>query len=107
MLQKIKFKQVEPILKKVACFICALYFCSYLILTLNGEYKGPVSSGKTKLFGTWWNAQDEYVWQPKYLTLEPNYFNGGGLIFSPLIELDRKVWHKGQGIKGIMEPNVK
>jgi len=90
----IKFKGWKKTADNCLIVSFVLYLFVYLFLSLNGEYRGPVASGKTKLFDWGWNAGDTYLWQPKFLYLKPNNWNYGGLIFSPLIGVDRLIWHK-------------
>jgi hypothetical protein len=74
-------KRVRKVLDRVLLAIMAAYCICYLFLTLGGEYKGPVASGRTKLFDWGWSALDVYIWQPKCLMLKRNDFNYGGAIF--------------------------
>ena len=80
-MRKIFSKRVEKILNRTMAAIMVLYCLCYFVLTINGEYRGPVASGKTKLYDWGWSALDSYIWQPKYLMLKRNNYNVGGLFF--------------------------
>ena len=96
---KFKFSsRTKKILDRISLVILVAYIGSYLVLTIFGEYRGPVASGRTKLFDWGWSALDSYIWQPKYLMLKRNNYNVGGLVYSPLILLDRMVWHRDKPI---------
>ena len=72
-----------------------IYVCCYLILTLLGSYSEvAIISGKTHLFGDVWPVADERVWEPKFTRYRRYDINALGGLFTPLLELDRKFWHK-------------
>lgn len=74
------------------------YFTSYLLLSLLGNYEGPYPSGNTRIFGGMWSVSDQYVWQPKGATFGPYDLNILGGVFSPLILIDRCIWHRDRQV---------
>jgi hypothetical protein len=70
-----------------------IYIVSYIVLSIYGKYTLDIS-GDTKVFNSVWPVHDVSIWQPKCLILGRNNWNYFGLIYMPLIELDRTVWHK-------------
>lgn len=71
-----------------------LYLLSYSILSLFGSYSvHPTASGKIKYeFGL--SVPDVLEWEPRYIVRHNYGFNTLGVFFMPLVDLDRKFWHK-------------
>ena len=96
----------------IAIIIIAVYLLSYLILTLFGDY----------YFSQTWRCRDSeigftlsgiIIWQPMFCRWQANYeFADGsqgsrgdimGYLYSPLIYLDRVIWHRTQKIPLVSE----
>ena len=75
-----------------------VYLSTYLALTLNGGYYGPYVSGRTRLKDSGWALRDCYIWEPLHTRLDRYGMNWSGAIFSPMILLDRLVWHRDKHI---------
>jgi hypothetical protein len=101
---EIKFKSWSKHTKKekmtllVMISVLMLYFCVYVIFSALGSYSNfPSSSGRLKYdFGL--GIRDQIEWNPRFMDLRQNGFNGVGLFYSPLILLDRKFWHQPKNI---------
>lgn len=90
--------------KLIACIaiISVIYITSYIFLSLSGEYDISMTGKIRYSFGL--ALIDCQKWRPKYLIfyvykdvsgqLAFGDYNIGGLIYSPLIILDRTFWHK-------------
>jgi hypothetical protein len=89
-------KRLERTFVKIGYVTLALYFGSYVLLSAFGKYDDHLdASGKTK-FVWGFSVPDIQIWQSKFLMLRSNNYNCGGLVYSPLIELDRLIWHKNK-----------
>ena len=69
--------------------LIGVYILTYIILTVNGEYKASIFQAKS-------------VWHPMGLELKKTddevKGNVGGMIFMPMILIDRTVWHRDAGV---------
>lgn len=81
--------------------ILLLYVGTYIALSFTGGYR-VASTGNARIPLLSVSIPDSQQWQPKYLELEvmktgsgswTTNGNLGGYIFSPLILIDRKLWH--------------
>ncbi len=82
----------------------AVYFVTYLLLTLHGDYYGPYVAGKTRLKNSGWALRDSYILEPYHARFDRSGFNWAGAIFSPMILLDRLVCHRDKYIAFDHEP---
>jgi hypothetical protein len=83
-----------------------LYAAGYLVLTLCGGYHFSQSGEPRYVSGM--SVSDIIEWDPKGLWWQGRYrFAGGeygsrgnfaGYVYSPLIALDRALWHRTQGL---------
>jgi len=89
---KINRLGIRPLLRVLGLSLL-FYVGIYLCLSINGGYE-PGKTGKIIQFGlpTW----DVYVWQPEFGRYDPYYSktDAWGFALSPLIKIDRSVWHK-------------
>lgn len=74
------------------CFL--VYLIAYVILTLSGAYSNYlVPSGQLEYnFGL--SAQDAVEWVPRGIVRDRAKFNFLGVLYMPLVDLDRTYWHK-------------
>ena len=84
----------------------AIYCISYMFLSFHGHYYGHARGDLhlVKKDGTQgFSMYDTILWLPQSLDWrhmilsngeEHRFWNIGGLLYSPLISLDRKIWHK-------------
>jgi hypothetical protein len=92
-------KWLERNFVRIGSVICVLYFGSYVLLSTLGKYDDRLdTTGKTK-FVWGFSVPDIQIWQPKFLMLRSNNYNYGGLVYSPLIQLDRLLWHKNKSVQ--------
>jgi hypothetical protein len=70
------------------------YFAGYIALSSQGGYDGPFASGKTRIFDNAWSVRDKFIWQPMYACFGNSGYNFLGVIFSPMIVVDRFLWHR-------------
>jgi hypothetical protein len=60
-----------------------------------GKYDDSTSLAEESIHPIW--RRDIWaVWQPEYIVWYSKKWNFGGLLFSPLIHLDRLFWHENQ-----------
>jgi hypothetical protein len=87
-------KRLRKKLDKICAVFLVLYFGFYILLSVMGKYDSHLdTSGKTK-FVWGLSVPDVQIWQPKYLMLRSSNWNFEGLLYSPMILLDRLIWHK-------------
>ena len=86
---------------KISTYLMILIFSGYLFIywtaSLNGEYGLSPTGNKNYSFG--FSMADRLQWDPNGMALrltgvQAFEMNGVGLIFSPLIVMDRYFWHK-------------
>ena len=84
-------------LRLVSCFVVIAYFVVYMFLTAFGRYEDNLTT-LSKIYHDCLCISDLELWQPKYVLFTRYngriYANTLGLIYSPLIFLDQKCWHK-------------
>lgn len=79
---------------RTLCYLLAGYVGCYLILTPLGRYSEvAIISGKTRIMG-FWAIHDQVVWEPKFMRCRRDDLNFVGFCYLPLIEWDRRMWHK-------------
>ncbi len=71
-----------------------VYPACYLSLTVNGDYYGPHRYPVLNKPDGSWAMRQQYIWHPFHARLDRFGFNWSGAIFSPLILVDRLVWHR-------------
>jgi hypothetical protein len=81
---------------KSLIYFLLLYFGLYITFTVFGDYDDSASLAKEHAYGYYFNREIWGVWEPRYLVWDSNNWNFGGLLFSPLINWDRWLWHKNQ-----------
>jgi hypothetical protein len=80
---------------KAFIYFLFLYFGLYITFTVFGGYDDSASLAEEHINPI--SSRDIWaVWQPEYLVWDSNNWNFGGLLFSPLIKLDRLFWHQNQ-----------
>jgi hypothetical protein len=79
--------------------LLAVYFISYLVLTLNGSYRGPYPpTGEQEMVDGVWVIRHQYLWHPHGTRFDRFGFNFAGAAYSPLIMLDRLIWHRNKAM---------
>lgn len=90
-------------MKKRSCLVWGMilgllallvYTATYLCLTLMGDYGEKLLPSRTTRYTFGLSVPSRVVWQPKYTVVLPREQNGLGVLFWPLVELDRAVWHR-------------
>lgn len=71
-----------------------VYPACYLSLTVNGDYCGPHRYPVLNKPDGSWAMRQQFIWQAFHARLDRFCFNWSGAIFSPLILVDRLVWHR-------------
>lgn len=88
-------KKLKRFLRCAVKAFYVLYFGGYFFITLNGTYLGPYPPPAEKQFlnGDWLFLH-RYIWQPYGARLDRyGKINFLGAVYSPLILLDRTLWH--------------
>ena len=95
----------------IAALLLVAYAGSYTILRVMGDYRGS-KSGKIR-YGGGLAVTDLMLWQPKGTWYQGDFLdvdgktisrgNSCGYFYSPLIALDRAVFHKSQEISGFSQ----
>ncbi len=87
----------KTLLKKLPallwCFL-GLYLLSYFILTLLGGYSEFLSRSGAIRYGFGMNAADIREWQPRGVIKYSGRCNFPGAMYAPLVDIDRRFWHK-------------
>lgn len=76
-------------------FLLVAYLISYVVNTsLGGYYMVPERDGKNRLFfENGFSMSDTILWQPNMGYYAPFKSDIIGVLYSPLIHLDREYWH--------------
>jgi hypothetical protein len=92
----VKWPLVEKWFVRVGWSFVGVYVLTYLVLTSNGQYNDRLTVSGKRRYSFGLAIPDVRVWQPKYARLSPTGINFLGYFFSPLIYLDRWLWHQDQ-----------
>ena len=82
--------------------ILATYFFSYILLSANGRYHGPYQSVTARATDGALVMRQQFIWEPLHARLDRFGFNWSGAVYSPLILLDRLIWHRDKLVQ--LEP---
>ena len=74
--------------------IWAFYVLSYLGLSLCGSYSKFLSKSGNLRNSAGMSVADIFEWEPYGIVKYNAGFNSLGLIYAPLVDIDRKFWHK-------------
>jgi len=74
--------------------IIGLYALSYCVLSLLGAYSNLLSRSGKHRYESGLSAADVREWQPYGVVNYSDRHNVLGVIYSPLIDLDRRFWHQ-------------
>ena len=92
--QKYGLTTFKQRVRRYSNFGLTLYVMIYMVLTLAGSYmRYPVASGEVTIGGGW-AVRDKVLWQPRDTLLTYTSYNWLGLLYGPLILIDRCLWHK-------------
>jgi hypothetical protein len=74
--------------------LLTVYVGLYLILSLFGAYSALLSRSGTRRFAWGMAVSDVREWQPYGVMKYSDRHNLLGVIFAPLVDIDRRFWHK-------------
>ncbi len=103
----VRYKMKKTTLKRVTWGVIVLYFFSYLILTLNGHYAATArglivlkdgSNALVPKYGYYWFLPGDYD------CLMNRGYSVVGIVYFPLLYLDRILWHSDEKVESMRYP---
>ena len=86
--------RISRIRKRILYALFFSYFLLYIMLTIFGSYSLKLSSSGELKYDFGLSIPDQREWEPYGVVRERARFNSLGILFMPLIDLDRNCWHK-------------